>query len=67
MSKIFSHLKVHISVISNKQLYEHVKVLVIMWITACIYIPCDALVCKHLKLLQLLPQEIIPISSVPRD
>lgn len=67
MSKIFSHLKVYISVISNKQLYEHVKVLVIMWITACIYIQCDALVCKHLKLLQPVPQEIIPISSVPRD
>ena len=48
MSKIFSHLKIHISVILNKQLYEFVKVLVFMWIiTVCIYIQCDALVCKH--------------------
>lgn len=67
MSKIFSHLKIHISVILNKQLYEHVEVLVFMWITACIYIQCDVLVCKRLKLLQPLPQEIIPISSVPRN
>lgn len=47
MSKILSHLKMYISVILNKQLYEYVKVLVFMWITACIYIQCDALVCKH--------------------